>query len=147
LAGLAAASAALWVRGAFAAEPLVLVVGTHSPVTNLDSNELRRIFLEKPTVGPGGVSYVALNHPKSSPYRARFDQAVLRMDPDEVQRYWVDQKIRGMKSPRVVDPGAIPLLLEKVPGAVAYLPLSAAKGVKAVSIDGKAPTASGYLLR
>jgi hypothetical protein len=47
------------------------------------------------------VSYVVsrFNHAAHSTDRIGFDQTVLRMGPDEVNRFWIDRKIRGLPGP------------------------------------------------
>ena len=68
--------------------------------------------------------------------RQTFDSKVLQMSPEEVNRYWIDQKIRGVQPPPAVDAGAAVEILKKVPAAIAYLPGSAATGLRKVSIEG-----------
>ena len=64
-----------------------------------------------------------------------------------MQRYWVDQKIRGVKPPRTVSSEAIAQLLSGVPGTICYVPASAVGDLRALSIDGQAPGSEKYLLR
>jgi hypothetical protein len=134
-------------RTALAAEPLVVVVGPGSHLRDVKTAELRRVFLNRPTTSDDGERYIPLNHTKDLWTRARFDRTVLQMDPDEVQRYWVDQKIRGVPPPRTIPIDAIAQVLEKVPGAISYLPLSLVGKLYGLSIDGLAPSSPSYPLR
>ena len=118
------------------AESLVLVVGPDSNLDDIPSGKLRRIFLMRPTESANGGKFRPLNLPKGTPSRTRFDAKVLGMSPDEVNRYWIDQKIRGIQPPPTVEVDAAREILAKVPTAIAYVPASATRGLKKVSING-----------
>src|ERR1044071_4891229 len=105
-----------------AAAPLVVVVGKSSPIDNLSLGTLRNIFLAQP-VSESGVRMVPFNATPNSPERVLFDRRVLRMDPDEVARHWVDQRIRGDPGPPRAIAGAKLLrqVVARLPGAISYL--------------------------
>jgi hypothetical protein len=131
-----------------AAEPIAIVVAENSRQRQLSLDKLRRIFLANPTDSEDGRRFVPINLAPSASARARFDQAVLRLSPEEAARYWIDQRLRGNKPPRVagsyeVCRGAV----RELPGAISYLPLSQAGSLRILSIDGRAPTDAGYVLR
>jgi hypothetical protein len=111
---------------------------------------LRRIFLGESVDNAAGQRYVCFNHPPLTRPRSVFDQVVLGMNPDEVARYWVDQRIRfGAKPPRVVS--NIPLLRQvvaRLPGAISYLTQTDLdSSVRPLSIDGLGPDSPRYPLR
>jgi len=135
LAGFVAAGA-LFLPAAALADSLVLVVGPDSKLDDISHAKLRRVFLMRPTDSPNGGRFKPLNLPKGTHPRQTFDSKVLQMSPDEVNRYWIDQKIRGVQPPPTVDAGAAVEILKKVPAAIAYLPGSAATGLRKVSIEG-----------
>ncbi len=118
------------------AESLVLVVGPESRLGEISSGKLRRIFLMRPTESANGGRFRPLNLPKGTSSRQRFDSRVLRMSPDEVNRYWIDQKIRGIQPPPTVEVDAAREILKQIPSALTYLPASAAQGLTRVKIDG-----------
>jgi hypothetical protein len=129
---------------------IVPVVGASSPTRDIALGTLRRIFLGDLVDGAAGQRYVPFNHPPLTRPRSVFDQAVLSMNPDEVARYWVDQRIRfGTRPPRTV-PG-IPLLrqvLARLPGAVSYVTQADLdSSVRALTIDGQGPESPRYPLR
>lgn len=131
-----------------AAEPIAVVVGPNSRQRGLSLDKLRRIFLANPTDNDDGHRFVPINLAPGASARARFDQAVLRLSPEEAARYWIDQRLRGNKPPRVagsyeVCRGAV----QELPGAISYLPLSLAGSLRILSIDGRTPTESSYILR
>jgi hypothetical protein len=121
-------------------------VGPSSKLRDISQAKLRRIFLNKLTPSPDGGRFIPLNLRLDSPPRERFDQAVLRMTPEEVRKYWLDQKIRGFKPPRTVGLDVLPLVLAKVKGTISYLPANIVDKLTAVSIDGRGANDSGYLL-
>ena len=131
-----------------AADPIAVVMGSSSRQRAISSDKLRRVFLALPTDGDDGRRFVPLNLSQSSSARARFDRTVLEMSPEQVARYWIDQRLRGNKPPRsaaTVDicRGA----LQELPGAISYLPLSQAGSLRVLSIDGRAPGDAGYPLK
>lgn len=133
---------------AMAAEPIAIVVGASSRQRGLSLDKLRRIFLANPTDDDDGRRFVPINLAPSASARERFDHAVLRMSPEEAARYWIDQRLRGNKPPRVASSyevcrGAV----QELGGAISYLPLSLATGLRVLTIDGRAPADKGYLLR
>ena len=146
LIGLTAFGVLLVPGVSIAGEPLAVVVGSRSKVRDVSAGVLRRVFLGRSTPSADGVPFKPVNHRGETEPRVKFDRAVLDMDPDEVKRYWVDQKIRGVKPPPTVGAGAVSTVLEKVPGAICYLPVSQVGKLQVVSIDGKKPGASGYVL-
>jgi hypothetical protein len=131
------------------ANALVIVTQKSSALSDLTLRELKRLYQSEQVNGPDGTQIIPLNRPAGSPARVAFDQLVLKMDPDEVGRYWIDRKIRGQTGA----PKAIPSLdllrraVASVAGTLTYL--SAAEvtaDLKVVSVDGKSPTDAGYPL-
>jgi hypothetical protein len=126
-------------RLALAASPgLVVIVGKSSPIDNLTLGTLRNIFLAHPAI-ENGVRLVPFNGPPNSPERVLFDRRVLGMDPDEVARHWVDQRIRGNPGPPRTIAGAKLLrqVVARLPGAIGYLVAEELDGtVKAITVGG-----------
>lgn len=130
------------------AEALAVVVSSKLDVDSLTEAQLRQIFLGEP-VKAGGKKVIPLNLPPNSAARQAFDQAVLGMGPDEVPRFWVDQRIRGKASPPKTIPSSstVVRLVEKLPGAIGYVELSeVTPGVRVIAIDGKKPGDDSYPL-
>lgn len=130
--------------------PLLVVVGLSCPTRDIPLGTLRRIFLGEVVTDSAGQRYVAFNQPPLTRPRTTFDQIVLGMNPDEVARYWVDQRIRfGIRPPRAVS--NIPLLREvvaRLPGAIGYLAQADLDPtVRVLRIDGLEPDAPRYPLR
>lgn len=117
-------------RGANAPEDSgVLVVVAHPDTAprTLTPAELTSVFMGAMRQWPGDgptMPIVAFNYPPDHALRVAFDRAVLRMSPDEVGRFWLDQRIRGQGRPprQVPDPELMARLVARVPGALGYVP-------------------------
>jgi len=85
---------------------------------------LEALFLRKERSWSNGELVILFNLGPENPNRITFDQVVLGMSPDEVARYWLDQRIRGGGSaPREVgDPALVIKLVAKLKTAIAYVP-------------------------
>jgi hypothetical protein len=129
---------------------LVVIVSPSSKLTNLRSDELRRLFQSEGVTAPDGQRLIALNHPPKTADRVGFDQAVLGKDATAVGRFWIDRKVRGGGAPpRTVESLAtLRRVVEKLPGAVGYMrPAQLSDEVRAIRVDGKLPEDPGYLVR
>jgi hypothetical protein len=138
-------------RTARAAErvPLAVFVAKDSGLQNLKMNELRRIFTNADDSGFSGQRSVPFNHTARSSDRVGFDQTVLRMSPDEVSRFWIDRKIRGLPGPpRAVDSlSQLLRLVSRTSSGLGYArPSQLTNEVRVIRIDGKLPTDPGYPL-
>jgi hypothetical protein len=139
-------------RTAHAAERVTLAVfvAKGSSLQSLKMNELRRIFTNADDSGFSGQRSVPFNHTARSNDRIGFDQTVLRMSPEEVSRFWIDRKIRGLPGPpRAVDSlSQLLRLVSHTSAGVGYArPNQLTKEVRVVRIDGKLPNEAGYPLQ
>jgi ABC-type phosphate transport system substrate-binding protein len=83
------------------APDIVVVVHKSNGVAPMNRSQLAAIFKAKSTQFPGGGRADPVNLAPDDPARQDFDLAVLGMRPDEVERFWLDSKIRsGVGSPR-----------------------------------------------
>lgn len=126
-AGIALACAPVLVlrTPAFAAPAHELDVIAHpsAPKETLSPHELEALFTRTQTRWDDGTAAVPLNAPIGSDARAIFDRAVLRLGPDQVGRFWLDRRIRGMGLPprQVSDPLLTVKVVQNLPGAIAYV--------------------------
>lgn len=139
-------------RSARAAERVTLAVFVtkDSGLQNLKMNELRRIFTNADDSGFSGQRNVPFNHTARSSDRIGFDQTVLRMNPEEVSRFWIDRKIRGLPGPpRAVDSlSQLLRLVSRTSAGIGYArPNQVTKEVRVIRIDGKMPSEAGYPLQ
>jgi ABC-type phosphate transport system substrate-binding protein len=128
---------------------LAVIVNRQCPVTNIDLDTLRRLFLGKRVREEGGRRLVPLNHTAKSDARIRFDEKVLGFDADEAERYWIDQRIRdAARPPRTVSPAPkLVAVVGRLENALSYVPKhDVTREVNVVRVDGKAPGEDGYAI-
>jgi hypothetical protein len=129
---------------------LVIVTQKGSLVADLSLRELKRMYLSEPIAGPDGTRLIPLNHPTGSPPRVAFDILALKMDPDQVGRFWIDRKIRGQTGVPKALPSvdALRRAVATVAGTVTYLTAAdVTTDMKVVTIDGKQPKDPDYPLQ
>jgi hypothetical protein len=109
---------------------LAVIVNRSVSDTAISSSELEMILTSKQRHFSDGQSIVAFSLPEENPVQVAVYQVVLRMKPDEVGRYWVDQRIRGGAGPprQVSDEALMARLVARLPGAVGVVSRSAVKG-------------------
>lgn len=131
--GSAGILASTLVEPAFAAEKIVVVVNPANK-EKPSKSDLAAMFTTRKQSWGSGKRVVPFNFPAKHSVRVAFDKAILDMDPDDVARYWIDRRIRGGSAPPKQVSGAqlIARLVEKMDGAVAYLPKSMASGLRVV---------------
>lgn len=122
LATLAVAAAAP-VRAAAALE-LAVIVHARTPVAAMSAVEVEMVFTRSRTRWDDGTPIVPINTSPRSESRVLFDRVVLRLDPDTVGRFWIDRRIRGFGVPprHVADPATVVRVIEKLAGAIGYVP-------------------------
>ena len=136
-------------RAHAASVSLVLVTSPETRLENISLADLRQLFLGETVRDRADAKLVPLNQSPATPERVHFDQRVLGMSADEMARYWIDQKVRGLRgAPRNLSPPQmIARVVERFAGAVAYLrPEHVTGALRTVSIDGRAPGSAGYAL-
>jgi len=117
------------VSPAYGAGPLVVIVNKGNS-SNPSKSDLAAMFTTRKQSWGGGKRVVPFNFPAKHSSRVAFDKAILGMDSDDVARYWIDRRIRGGNAPpkQVSNAAMIVKLVEKLDGAVAYVPKSVAGG-------------------
>lgn len=127
LSAVAFGGASAWLGPSWAGEEaLAVFVHPANRVRALGLQELAAIFMSRKQHWDGAGRIIAFNYPARHAIRVQFDRAVLGMGPDEVARYWIDQRIRGgNQPPRQVPNGSlIPRLVEQLEAAIGYGPMS-----------------------
>lgn len=132
---LALVLAAVAAPGTRAQEPaavpdIAIIVHPSVPVTSMDRAALAAIFNMSRRSWGDGLTAVPLNYPPASATRQLFDQLVLGLQPAEVSRFWIDQRIRGLgHPPRQVNDAALMLrVVANLKGAIGYVPANMADG-------------------
>ncbi len=139
-------------HSARAAERVVLavIVAKDSPLQGLKMTGLRRIFTNADDSGFSGQRSTPFNHTARSSDRIGFDQTVLHMSPEEVSRFWIDRKIRGLPGPpRAVDSlSQLLRLVSRNSAGIGYArPAQLSSDVRVIRVDGKLPSEAGYPLQ
>ncbi|HEX2679103.1 MAG TPA: hypothetical protein VHM19_20780 [Polyangiales bacterium] len=150
LAGCGALLAGAYAAPALALnDPLCVIVSIESPQTELHSPQLRRVFLGQPTNDARGQRFIPINAAAGSRERIDFDERVLGMSSEEVARFWIDQRIRGLSAPRsTASLDVILRVVARLPGAISYVPRAWLRpNIKVLRLDGKLPGEKGYLLQ
>src|SRR5580692_11368036 len=82
-------------------EEIAVVVHRSNTAPPMNRSQLSAVFKAKSTQFSGGGRADPVNLAPDNPVRQEFDLAVLGMRPDEVERFWLDSKLRsGVGSPR-----------------------------------------------
>jgi hypothetical protein len=113
-------------RAGAADDDIAVIVNKANAVPPMNRSQLSALFRAKTSQFPGGGRATALNLPPDNPVRQSFDAAVLGMQPDEVERYWLDSKIRsGVGSPRKLGgPAAVVRAVGSDDTGIGYVPIS-----------------------
>jgi hypothetical protein len=127
---------------ATAEEPLIVVVHEQSPVEKLSAYELEALFTRSQTRWSDGRAVYPFSFPAGTPARELFDRVVLRLNPEQVGRFWLDRRIRGLGMPpkQVPSAGLMLQVIANLPGAVGYVTgTRASPGVRVVAriVQGK----------
>ncbi|MGH7435231.1 MAG: hypothetical protein ACRENE_06125 [Polyangiaceae bacterium] len=111
-------------------DEIAVVVNKTNPTTAMNRSQLRALFKVKATEFPRGGRATPVNLPPDGSVRQAFDVAVLGLTPEEVERFWLDSKIRsGTGAPRhLPGPAALLHFVASDETAIGYLPAADATG-------------------
>lgn len=111
---------------------LAVIVNLQAPAAPMSVIEMETLFTRAQTRWGDGSPIVPINAPPGSELRVLFDRVVLRLDPDEVGRFWIDRRVRGLGLPprHVGEPSTIVRVVEKLNGAIAYAPEELVRGAR-----------------
>jgi hypothetical protein len=147
---IAAAGTTLSRVGMASSLVVVPIIAPSSEIRDISRGMLERIFLGRSVQSDAGQRYVPFSHPPKTRTRVLFDSAVLGMNPDEVARYWVDQRIRGNAHPprAVPSPALLKQVVRQFPGAIAYVAVEDLDdSVRALSVGGVPYSSSDFPIR
>jgi hypothetical protein len=127
---------------------LAVVVAKGSQVSALSLHEVKRLYLGE-RVSVRGSKLVPLAQQPRSADRVAFERAALGMTPEQVDRYWIDRRIRGHRGPpkSIDSPELLQRVVAHIRGAVGYVRADHVRSdVKVVRVNGKLPSDAGYAL-
>ena len=113
--------------GAFAverahAEPIAVVVGAESGVSEVTLDTLRELYLRRRRVWPDGSRVIPVNLPVDSETRQSFSKRVLGRLPQDLSGYWNRLYFDGIQPPVVLrTPEAVCAYLAVEPKAIGYM--------------------------
>lgn len=100
----------------------VVVTSVKTEIESLDAHTIKDIFLMKRKFS-GSVRVFPVNLLGSTPIRSNFEDVILNMDREELNQYWVKNHFQGISPPSTqASLQSIKLFVEKVDGALGYLP-------------------------
>jgi hypothetical protein len=126
-------------------DPLLVIVHAASPVDKFSSYEIEALFTRTKTRWSDGTPVHPFSFPAGTAPRELFDRVVLKLTGDQVGRFWLDRRIRGLGMPPKQVPTTTLMLqiVANLAGSVGYIPgLRAPPGVKVVAriVQGKVLT-------
>ena len=136
LSGLAGATLLAWQGPALAGARIAVVVNPKNPVKFLGLDDIEAVFKALKRSWPGGKRILPFNFPAKHPARVAFDRAALHMEPAEVARYWIDQRVRGGQHPPTQVPNSAMMIqvVSSLETGIGYVPTSElVSGVKVVA--------------
>lgn len=117
-------------------EPLLVIVHPGVPANALSVYELEAIFTRDQTRWSNGSAIIPFSFPAGGDVRDAFDRTILRLDPEEVGRFWLDHRIRGLGMPPKQVPSTALMIkvVANLPGSIGYIPMTRVRpGVKVVA--------------
>jgi ABC-type phosphate transport system substrate-binding protein len=108
----------------------VVIVNPTNPVTELDRNFVRDVFLKKSTDWGGGSTAHPIDLASKFPARGQFLREVIRKTPAQLKLYW-NQRIfsgKGVPPPQSDSVTAVIEYVASHPGAIGYIPAASDPG-------------------
>jgi ABC-type phosphate transport system substrate-binding protein len=136
-----------------AKDAIVIVVPKSNAVNGLSSGELRKILLGEETEWPNKEKITILLLPPGSDERKAALQILLKMSDDDFVRHWISEVFQGLTAtgPKTASsPTSMLKLVADLPSALGIVSVgdlpAGESSLKVLSIDGKTPGETGYLL-
>ncbi|MDH4943772.1 hypothetical protein [Sulfurimonas sp. C5] len=110
--------------GILQAAEYAVIVKADSPVNKISQNELRNLYLRRQNFIEN-QKVIPINTLANNEGRLEFEQRVLIMQRNKLNKYWIKQHFKGITPPSTVASYKAALLfVSNVEGAIAYIPLS-----------------------
>lgn len=120
------------ISGSIASE-YSMIVSKKVPLSTVTSQQVRDVYLQKRhTIGDQKI--IPVNLVGQNELRSAFESAVLGMDRNRLNAYWIKQHFQG-NTPPLTQPSveSVKLFVQNVEGAMGYIPSSMVdSGVKVV---------------
>jgi ABC-type phosphate transport system substrate-binding protein len=101
-----------------------IIISKKVPLSSITVEQIRDIYLQKRR-SVGDQKIIPLNLVGQEPSRIAFENAVIGMDRDRLNAYWVKQHFQG-NTPPITQPSpeSIKVFVQNVEGAIGYIPSS-----------------------
>jgi ABC-type phosphate transport system substrate-binding protein len=107
-------------------------------VNQITATQIRDFYFKKNRNWSDGTSVRFFDRSESNPARSIFFSDILKRNPRQVDRYWIEQKFKsGDTAPSDVDSNQILLdLISRLPGSISYLSddVTLPKNVKVIEV-------------
>ena len=118
---------ALAVTSAMSAEEarFVIIVNPKNPITTIDRDLLRNMYLKKRVVWGNGETIRPIDLSSKFSLREQFVRRVLKKTPAQLKTYWNQQIFsgKGVPPPEATSPADVVSYVLANPGAVGYVPI------------------------
>lgn len=106
------------------ADDLAVIVHPEVPAKTLAKEQLESIFTSVRRTWSDGSGVIAFSYAPENLLRQKFDRAALGLKPEQVGRFWIDQRIRGNARPprQVPDPALLARLVGRLRGSIGFVP-------------------------
>lgn len=109
--------------GALHSAEYAIIVKANSPVSQISQSELRNLYLRRQNFIED-QKVIPINTLANNAGRLEFEERVLTMQRNQLNKYWIKQHFKGITPPSTVASyDAALLFVNNVEGAIAYVPL------------------------
>lgn len=140
--------AGAWAGASQSNRVLAFIVNKASPLDNLSSQDLRKIFLGERSKWPDGHKVTLVMQERGQEERAVFLRLVCHMQESDYNRYVLQAVFTGsvQAGPRLLSSASgVIKFVSLVPGAIGYVYADETDdSVKVLKIDGVGPDGAGY---
>ena len=106
------------------AESLVVVTNKNFPLTSLNEDQLKQIFLKR-TRYIENTKIFPINIQARKNYRKIFEKSIMKMNAFALKKHWTKAHYHGLRPPKVLSSIESTLaFIRSVDGAIAYIPFS-----------------------
>lgn len=130
---------------------VAIVAHPQTPVSNLSSAQLRKIFMGEQQFWPDRSKITLLVRAPAAKERDLVLNRIYRMTEPQFRQYWIAKMFRAevAAGPKIFYSTDMARgLVTAIPGSITFMPASeAGPGIKVLRIDGKLPGEPGYPLK
>ena len=135
-------------QGLAYADSIAVIVNKKTPFDDITLTDLEGIFKKEIKKLDDGSMLIPINREYGTDIRNSFVEMVFKKSPDEMKRFWLEKKYKGVTPPSVQKSVlAVKRMVNNVPGAISYILESEVDdSVKVLKIEGLMPRENGYVL-